>query len=72
MKVFGCASVARVGHNVEIAFRWTCNKSWSVLDRLVQIGKNESILGNNLGQVKRLKFTFEGWDFAGIAKGEGC
>ena len=58
MKVFDGTSLTFVCHNDEIAFKGTCHKSWCVGNRPVQVGKQKSILGSNLGQIKGLKFVF--------------
>jgi len=55
VKVFDGTSVTLVRHNDEIAFKGTCQKSWCVGNRPVQVGKQKSILGSNLGQRKGLK-----------------
>ena len=55
MKVFDGTSVTFICHNDEIAFKGACQKSWCVGNRPVQVGKQKSILGSNLGQIKGLK-----------------
>ena len=58
MKVFNIASAAFISQNAKVAVKWACKKSWGVWNRPVQVGKKNSILGSNLGQIKGFEFAF--------------
>jgi len=58
MKVFDVASATFISQNAQVAVKWACNERWGAWNRPVRVGKQKSILGSNLGQIKGLKFAF--------------
>ncbi len=58
MKVFNVAGAAFISQNAKVAVKRAREKSWGVWNRPVKVGKKNSILGSNLGQIKGLEFTF--------------